>query len=201
MGSGWWKFCSGLMDWSWKLRICTTESTRFWTVSSSNNTMIQGTLDGDCDQYVHDPSPVVQNSRIRRRRFTWVDWRTVLTIRSSTPTSQSSASSPEHSGIQSLPIVVLPVSVADPGCLSRIRIFPPRIPDLPQRILVFYYNSKKMVSKLSEIWSGLLIPDPDFLPNPDPGSAVKKTPDPGSGSATLVPVLSWLVYFDCFIRL
>jgi hypothetical protein len=34
-----------------------------------------------------------------------------------------------------------------------------------------------MVSKLLEIWSGLLIPDPDpdFLPFPDPG--VKKAPD------------------------
>ncbi len=42
-----------------------------------------------------------------------------------------------------------------------------------------------MVSKLSEIWSGLFIPDPDpdFTPIPDPG--VKKAPDPGSGSATL----------------
>jgi hypothetical protein len=28
-------------------------------------------------------------------------------------------------------------SVADPGCLSRIRIFPFRIPDLHQRIEVF----------------------------------------------------------------
>ncbi len=45
----------------------------------------------------------------------------------------------------------------------------------------------KMVSKLSEIWSGLFIPDPDpdFLPISDPG--VKKAPDPGSGSATLAP--------------
>jgi hypothetical protein len=38
-----------------------------------------------------------------------------------------------------------------------------------------------MVSKLSEILSGLFIPDPDpdLLPIPDPG--VKKAPDPGSG--------------------
>jgi len=37
-----------------------------------------------------------------------------------------------------------------------------------------------MVSKLSEISSGLFIPDPDpdFLPIPDPG--VKNAPDPGS---------------------
>ncbi len=39
-----------------------------------------------------------------------------------------------------------------------------------------------MVSKLSEIWTGLFIsdPDPDFLPLPDPG--FKKAPDPWSGT-------------------
>jgi hypothetical protein len=46
---------------------------------------------------------------------------------------------------------------------------------------------KKMVSKLWKVWSGMFIPDPDadVLPIPDPG--VKKAPDSGSGSATLVP--------------
>ncbi len=33
-------------------------------------------------------------------------------------------------------------------------------------------------------------PDPDFLPIPDP--VVKKPPDPGSGSATLVLIFSYL---------
>ncbi len=49
----------------------------------------------------------------------------------------------------------------------------------------FTYLTQKMVSKLSEIWSGMFIPDPDLhlLPIQDPG--VKKAPDPGSGSATL----------------
>jgi hypothetical protein len=44
---------------------------------------------------------------------------------------------------------------------------------------------KKLVSKLSEIWSGMFIPDPDFdfLSIPDPG--VKKAPDIGSGTITL----------------
>ncbi len=81
-------------------------------------------------------------------------------------------------------------------CGIRIRdvcpgseFFPSRIPD-PN----FFHpwsalkNSsiltQKNVSKLSEIWSGFFIPDPDFLLIPDPG--VKKAPDPGSGSATLV---------------
>jgi hypothetical protein len=62
---------------------------------------------------------------------------------------------------------------------------------------------KKMVSKLSEIWSGLFIPDPDpgtrpdFLPIADPG--VKKAPDPGSESATLLTILvGWLKDPDPF---
>ncbi len=46
----------------------------------------------------------------------------------------------------------------------------------------------KTVSKLSEIWSGMFIPDPDFFPVPDPG--VKEAPDPGSGSATLMTCFS-----------
>ncbi len=53
-------------------------------------------------------------------------------------------------------------SVADPGCLSRIRIF--FVSDSHQRILRIL--TQKMVSRLSEIWSGLFIPDldPDFCP-------------------------------------
>ncbi len=44
--------------------------------------------------------------------------------------------------------------------------------------------TQKIVSKLSERWSGLFIPDPDpdFLPIPDPGSRGQK----GSGSGTLL---------------
>ncbi len=71
---------------------------------------------------------------------------------------------------------------------SRIRLF--SIPD-PK---FFHPGStsknlsiltQKIVLKLSEIWSGLFIPDPDpdFLRIPDPG--VKKALDPWSGSATL----------------
>ncbi len=53
---------------------------------------------------------------------------------------------------------------------SRIRI----------RIKEFRYLTHKIVSKLSEIWSGFFIPDPDpdFLPIPDPGSRGQK----GTGS-------------------
>ncbi len=63
---------------------------------------------------------------------------------------------------------------------------PSRIQDPHQRIL-----TQKKISKLSEIWSGLFIlnPNPDFLPIPDPG--VKKAPDPGS--ATPVPYRYWAV--------
>ncbi len=52
--------------------------------------------------------------------------------------------------------------------------------DLYQRIK--YFNEKKMVSKLLEILSGLLIldPDPDFFPSRIPGPGVKKALNPGS---------------------
>ncbi len=53
--------------------------------------------------------------------------------------------------------------------------------------------TKKLVSKLLEIWSGMVIPDPDldFYPFriPDPGVhriQRQKAPDPGSGSSTLL---------------
>jgi hypothetical protein len=53
--------------------------------------------------------------------------------------------------------------------------------------------TQKIVSKLSEIWSGMFIPDPnvDFLPISDPGvkqapdPGVKQAPHPGPRSATL----------------
>ncbi len=65
---------------------------------------------------------------------------------------------------------------------SRIRI---PDPDPHQRI-------QKNVSKISEIWSGMFIPDPYlrsgswfFYPSGILDTGVKKAPDPGSGSATL----------------
>ncbi len=56
-------------------------------------------------------------------------------------------------------------------CGSGIRIF-----FFPSRIQIFL--SQKIVSNLSEIWSGFFIPDTDFLPIPDPGSRGQK----GTGS-------------------
>jgi hypothetical protein len=92
-------------------------------------------------------------------------------------------------------------SVADPRCLSRIRIFPSWIQgkkDSESRIRIHIKKIKvflilKIVSKLSEKLSGMFIPDPDFfpsrIPHPDPGSRiripdawVKKEPYPGSGT-------------------
>jgi hypothetical protein len=96
---------------------------------------------------------------------------------------------------------VVKISVADPGCLSRIpdpTFFHPGswIPD-PNclhpgsriRIKEFkYFNPKKWFLSSRKYDPGcssrIPDPDPDFLPIPDPG--VKKAPDPGSGSATLV---------------
>jgi hypothetical protein len=101
------------------------------------------------------------------------------------------------------------------------KFFPSQIPDpgsafFPSWILDPWSSSKnlsiltqKMVSKLSEIWSGFFIPDTDpgswlFIhPRsqswiPDPGSSVQKgtgsqITDPGSGSATLeISDLLWL---------
>ncbi len=56
-----------------------------------------------------------------------------------------------------------------------------------------------MVSNLSEIWSGLFIPDPDpdFLPIPDPG--VKKALDPGPDPQHMIRIglAAWIwIYFD-----
>jgi hypothetical protein len=88
-----------------------------------------------------------------------------------------------------LKVLLLPAatSVADPWSASK-----------NLSILI-----QKNVSKLSEIWSGLFIPDPDpdLLPIPDPGA--KKAPDPGSGSATLAAAVknnfnSTFMYYRTF---
>jgi hypothetical protein len=83
-------------------------------------------------------------------------------------------------------------SVADLGCLSRTpdpNFFPSRIqgqkdPGSTSKNL----RPKVIVSKLPEIWSGMFIPDPDviFYPSRIRNLGVKKAPDPGSGSATLL---------------
>ncbi len=95
-------------------------------------------------------------------------------------------------------------SVADLGCLSRIpdpNFFHPgsrvqgekdsRIPDpySHQRISIL---TQKVVSKLSEIWSGMFIPDPDldFLPIPNPESRDQE----GSGSCIRIRNLENSVY-------
>ncbi len=65
-------------------------------------------------------------------------------------------------------------SVTDPNYFHHgSEFFSSRI-----RIIEFKYFNQKMVYKLSEIRSGLFIPDPDLLPIPDPW--VKKAPDLGS---------------------
>ncbi len=93
-------------------------------------------------------------------------------------------------------IAFLTVSVADPGCLSRIpdpTFFHPgswirtvSIPDPGSRIRIKefkYFNpkeTKKMVSKLQKIWFGLFIPDPGSVCwlSTHPGSRGQK----GTGS-------------------
>ncbi len=80
---------------------------------------------------------------------------------------------------------------------SRIRIF--FHPRSRIHIYEFNYFNPKSCFKLSEIWSGLFIPDPDpdFLPIPDPG--VKRAPDPGSGSATLLEHVKFCKIFVLLI--
>ncbi len=71
--------------------------------------------------------------------------------------------------------------IPDPNFFpSQIQIF--SIPDPHQKIIL----TQKIVSKLSEMWSGLFIPDPDpdFYPSRIPGSGIKKRhriPDPQHG--------------------
>jgi hypothetical protein len=78
------------------------------------------------------------------------------------------------------------ISVADPGCLSRIRLF--SIPDpgsssknlsilTPKKAKIWFLSSKKYDPGCSSRIPDL---DADFLPSriPDPG--VKKVPNPGS---------------------
>jgi hypothetical protein len=70
------------------------------------------------------------------------------------------------------------VSVADPGCLSRIRN---RIKEFK-----YFYPKKLFLSSRkydpgSSSWIQILIFYPSLIPDP----VVKKAPDPGSGSTTL----------------
>jgi hypothetical protein len=86
---------------------------------------------------------------------------------------------------------------ADPGCLFRIMdpnfwhpgylIFIFSIPDFRIRIKEFkYFNTKKWF-----LSSRKYDPDcPSWIP--DPG--VKKAPDPGSGSATLLQIISYSIF-------
>ncbi len=83
--------------------------------------------------------------------------------------------------------------------------FSKKIPDLGSRIRIRikefkYFNPEQIVSKLSEIWSGLFIPDPDpdFLPIPDPG--IKKALDPYPQNCFFNSLLSLLQYPVPYIR-
>jgi hypothetical protein len=67
-------------------------------------------------------------------------------------------------------------SIPDP---SRVKKIADPVSGSASKNVSFFYP--KIVSKLSEILSGMFIPGLDFLPFSDPG--VKKAPDPGSGSA------------------
>jgi hypothetical protein len=80
--------------------------------------------------------------------------------------------------------------IPDPSCFHlRSRIQGQQFSRIRIRNKDLSIFTQKMVSKLSEIWSGMFISDPDldfFLPMPDP--VVKKAPDPGYRSATLLGI-------------
>ncbi len=106
----------------------------------------------------------------------------------------------------------VPIPVPDRQCCrsgmlipypgSGIRIFPSRIyGQNHSRICIRTkdFFSQKIVSKLSEIWSGMFIPDLylDFLPVLDPGSRGQKG---GSGSATLPIGMMILFQFIAYVK-
>ncbi len=80
---------------------------------------------------------------------------------------------------------------------SRIRIFSIPVPVSASKNLGIL--TQKMVSRLSKLWSGLFIPDPDsdFLPIPDPGSRGQK----GTGSRIRNTAVSGAIYIYIFILL
>ncbi len=88
---------------------------------------------------------------------------------------------------QILKINTVVSSVADPGCLSRIRIFPipgSRVKKIPRSGSAWKnlsYLTQNIVSKLSEIWYGMFIPDPDLDFFTYPGFLCQK----GTGSRIL----------------
>jgi hypothetical protein len=87
-------------------------------------------------------------------------------------------------------IIIVLNSVADPGFLSRIRIFPISDPGFESENLSILTQKLFLSSRKYDLGcsSRILIFYPSRIP--DPG--VKKTPDPGSGSATLI--------LNCFFR-
>ncbi len=96
-------------------------------------------------------------------------------------------------------------SVADPGCLFWIRIFPSRIQGQKNsgsgsgNVSIF---NPKIVSKLSEMWSGIFILDSEsriLISIPIPDSGVKKAPVPGSGSTTLHTILSYKLSLGLYL--
>jgi hypothetical protein len=87
-------------------------------------------------------------------------------------------------------------SVADPGCLSRIRLF--SIPDPGSELFLSRipdFNPKKLFLSFMKHDPGcssrIPDPDPDFLPFPDPGSRGQK----GTGSGIRIRHTSCILRF------
>jgi hypothetical protein len=75
---------------------------------------------------------------------------------------------------------------------SQIRIVPIPDPGSSKNLSILTQKKWFLSSRKYDPGCSFRIPDPDFLPIPNPG--VKKAPDPGSGSATLAinKLFEWL---------
>ncbi len=120
------------------------------------------------------------NGKYRGSRKIYFDYFFAFTGSGSCNISQTSA---RHI----LDIFFILSSVADPECRvekSRMRI---RIEEFKYRMFnpkTCYGTGTKLSEILFDLGCSSRILDPDFFPIPYPG--VKKAPDPGSGSATLI---------------
>ncbi len=121
---------------------------------------------------------------------TWWSWHSSLSRVRTTASTPFLVSKKQHILKIFFSWIVM-LSVADPGVYPGSEFFPSRIPifSTPDRdpgsaSKNLCILTQKMVSQLSEIWSGSRIWILIFYPSRIPYPGVKRAPDPGSGSAT-----------------
>ncbi len=110
--------------------------------------------------------------RWRKSHLPWQWWTTSPTVRPSCATDQAGRDTSVSQKMLRIRDVYPWSGFFYPGFRIQIFFYP------GSASKNFSILTQKIVSELSEIWSGLFIPDPDFLPIPDPGSSGRK----GTGS-------------------